>query len=120
VKTANWSTDRPSKKLSEQIAGPWKVLAKEGHSYRVELPALIKINPVFLAESLCCNLNNLLPSQANASLPPIKVTADDKYKVQEICGQRLLGGFNIIGYYNPVCVNSPFKGLFMPPRCLYK
>jgi len=49
VKTANWSTNCPSKKLSEQMAGPWKVLAKEGHSYRVQLPAFIKINPIFSA-----------------------------------------------------------------------
>jgi hypothetical protein len=33
IKTANWSTDRPSKKLAEQMAGPWPILAKEGHSY---------------------------------------------------------------------------------------
>jgi hypothetical protein len=65
------------------------VLAKEGHSYRVKLPALIKINPVFSAKSLCRNLNNLLPSQANAPPPPIKVTADDKYKVQEIIAVKL-------------------------------
>jgi hypothetical protein len=81
VKTANWSTDRPSKKLSEQIAGLYKMLAKEGHSYRVELPALIKIHPVFSAESLCHNPNDLLPSQANTPPPPVNVTADDEYKV---------------------------------------
>jgi hypothetical protein len=89
VKTANWSTDRPSKKLSEQIAGPWKVLAKEGHSYKVELPVSIKINPVFLTKSLCRDLNDPLPSQANAPPPPIRVTADDKYKVQEIIAIKL-------------------------------
>jgi hypothetical protein len=61
VKTANWSTDRPSKKLFEQMAGLYKMLAKEGHSYRIELPALMKIHPVFSAGSLCCDLNNLLP-----------------------------------------------------------
>ena len=33
VRTKNWNTDRPSKKLSEQMTGPWEVLAKEGHSY---------------------------------------------------------------------------------------
>jgi hypothetical protein len=62
VKTANWSTDRPSKKLSEQMTSPYKVLAKEGHSYRVELSALMKIHLVFFAGSLCCDLNDLLPS----------------------------------------------------------
>jgi hypothetical protein len=81
VKTANWSTERPSKKLSKQMAGLWEVLAKKGHSYKVKLPASIKINLVFPAESLCRDLNNSLPSQANASLPLIKVTADNEYKV---------------------------------------
>jgi hypothetical protein len=61
VKTANWSTDRPSKKLSEQMAGLYNVLAKEEHSYRVKLPALIKIHLVFSVKSLCHNLNNSLP-----------------------------------------------------------
>jgi hypothetical protein len=63
------------------MAGLWKVLAKEGHSYRVELPFLIKINPVFFTESLCRDLNDSLLSQANTSLLLIRVTADDKYKV---------------------------------------
>jgi hypothetical protein len=92
VKTANWSTDRPSKKLSEQMAGPYKVLAKKEHSYRVKLPALIKIHPVFHAGSLCRDLNDLLPGQANAPPPPVNVTADDKYKVQEIIAVKLTRG----------------------------
>jgi hypothetical protein len=81
VKTANWSTDRLSKKLSEQMTGPYKVLAKKEHSYRVELPASMKIHPVFPAESLCCDLNDPLPGQANAPPPPVNITADNKYKV---------------------------------------
>jgi hypothetical protein len=89
VKTANWSTDRPSKKLSEQMAGPYRVLAKEEHSYRVELPASMKIHPVFPAESLRRNPNNPLPSQANAPPPPVNVTADDEYEVQEIIAIKL-------------------------------
>jgi hypothetical protein len=92
VKTANWSTKRPSKKLSEQMAGPWEVLAKERHSYRVELPALIKINPVFPTESLCRDPNDPLPGQANAPPPPIKVTADNEYKVQKIIAVKLTKG----------------------------
>jgi hypothetical protein len=81
VKTANWSTDRPSKKLSEQMAGLYKVLAKKGHSYKVELPALIKIHPVFPAGSLRRDLNDPLPGQANAPPPPVNITTNDKYKV---------------------------------------
>jgi hypothetical protein len=81
LKTANWSTNQPSKKLFEQMAGPYKVLAKEGHSYRVELPALMKIHLVFLVGSLCRNLNNPLLSQANAPPSLVNITADDEYKV---------------------------------------
>jgi hypothetical protein len=81
VKTANWSTDRPSKKLSEQMAGLYRVLAKKGHSYRVKLPALMKIHPVFPAGSLRHDPNDPLPGQANAPPSPVNVTADDKYKV---------------------------------------
>jgi hypothetical protein len=36
------------------------MLAKKGHSYRVKLPALIKIHLVFSVESLYRDLNNLL------------------------------------------------------------
>jgi hypothetical protein len=71
------------------MAGPYKMLAKKGHSYRVELPASIKIHLVFPAKSLCRDLNDLLPGQANASPPPVNVTADNEYKVQEIIAVKL-------------------------------
>ena len=74
------------------MAGPWLVLAKEGHSYKVQLLAFIKIYLMFLAKSLCYNQNNLLPSQTNAPLLLIKVTADDTYKVQEIIAIKLIKG----------------------------
>ena len=56
------------------------------------MPALIKINPVFLASSLRRDLNDPLPGQANAPLLPIKVTSDHEYKVQEIVTVRLVRG----------------------------
>ena len=63
------------------MAGPWEVLAKEGHSYKLQLPAFIKINPVFPAGQLRRAADNPLSDQLNAPSPPIKVTANDKYKV---------------------------------------
>jgi hypothetical protein len=72
------------------MAGPYKVLAKERHSYKVELPALIKIHLIFSVRSLCRDLNNLLPNQANASSLPVNVTTDNKYKVQEIITVKLI------------------------------
>jgi hypothetical protein len=57
------------------------MLANKGHSYKVELPASIKIHLIFLARSLRRDLNNLLPGQANAPPPSVNVITDDKYKV---------------------------------------
>ena len=74
------------------MASPWPVLAKEGHSYRVQLPESIKINPVFPAEYLRHDPNNPLPSQANAPPLLIKVTADDEYEVQEVITVKLVRG----------------------------
>jgi hypothetical protein len=71
------------------MAGLYRVLAKKGHSYRVKLPALIKIHLVFPIKSLCYNLNNLLLSQANAPPPLVNVTVNNKYKVQEIIAVKL-------------------------------
>ena len=88
----NQNTNRPSKKLSKQIDGSQPMLAKEGYFYRVQLPALIKIYPIFLVGSLYCDSNNLLPRQANTPLLPIRVTGDDEYKVQEIIIVRLVRG----------------------------
>jgi hypothetical protein len=68
------------------------MLAKEGHSYRVELPASMKIHPVFPAESLRRDPNDPLPGQANAPPPPVNVTANDEYKVQEIIAVKLIRG----------------------------
>jgi hypothetical protein len=63
------------------MAGLYKMLAKKGHSYKVKSPTLIKLYLVFFIESLYYNLNDSLPSQANAPLSLVNITADNKYKV---------------------------------------
>ena len=74
------------------MAGPWEVLAKEGHSYRIKLPESMKIHPVFPAEYLRRDPGNPLPGQKNAPPPPIQVTTDEEYKVQEIIAVKLMRG----------------------------
>ena len=76
VSTKNWKTDRPSKKLSEQMAGPYPVVEKKGHSFKVGLPASMKIHPVFPAGILRRAAENPLPGQVNKPEPPIHVTED--------------------------------------------
>ena len=74
------------------MAGPWEVLAKEGHSYRIKLPESMKIHPVFPTEYLRRDPGNPLPGQKNAPPPPIQVTADEEYEVQEIIAVKLMRG----------------------------
>ena len=52
----------------------------------------MKIHPVFPVGSLCQDPDDPLPSQANTPPPPIRVTADNKYKVQEIVTVQLVRG----------------------------
>jgi len=43
------------------MAGPYKILNKEGNLYKVKLLDLIKVYPVFLPDKLQKAINNLLP-----------------------------------------------------------
>jgi hypothetical protein len=67
------------------MAGPWKVLAKEEHFYRVELPALIKINLVFSAGSLCRDPNDPRGLRQLTSWP---LPANFMASASQLCGPR--------------------------------
>jgi len=51
------------------MVGPYLILAKEGHSFRVRLSALIKIHLVFAPNLLYKDKNNPLPGQAQEANP---------------------------------------------------
>jgi len=53
------------------MAGPYKVLKKIGNLYKVKLPDLIKVYPVFSPDKLQKAINNLLPRQKNE--PPLPI-----------------------------------------------
>jgi len=53
------------------MAGPYKILNKEGNLYKVKLLDLIKVHPVFLLDKLQKAANNLLPGQKNE--PPLPI-----------------------------------------------
>ena len=71
------------------MAGPWKIIEKVGFSYKLELPASINIHNVFLASNLRLDPDNALLGQINNPPPPIQITSDDKYKVQQVIAVKL-------------------------------
>lgn len=50
--TDNIRTDRPSRKLDNQQIGPYRIMAKKGYSYQLDLPASMGIHKVFHASLL--------------------------------------------------------------------
>jgi hypothetical protein len=90
VSTKGWRTERPSKKLDYQQAGPFEVIAKEGHSFRLQLPPNIKVHPVFHASKLRRDPDDPLPGQRLDEGLPIVVEGNQEWEVDKILGVRVV------------------------------
>jgi len=90
VSAKTWRTERPSKKLDYQQAGPFEIIAKEGHSFRLELPPNIKVHPVFHASKLRKDPNNPLPGQQPDEVLPIVVEGGQEWEIDKILGVRVV------------------------------
>ena len=66
------------------MIGLYLIITKEGHSFRVKLPALMKIHLVFAPNLLCKDKNNLLPGQVHEPEPLLQVMDDYKWEVNEL------------------------------------
>jgi transposase InsO family protein len=90
VTTKHWKNDRPSKKLSQQMDGPYEILEQIGHSFKLKLPESIKVHPVFHAEKLRKDPSNPLPGQSNEEPAPLQVQdGQTEYEVQEVLASKM-------------------------------
>ena len=89
VARKGWQTDRPSPKLDLQAAGPFKILEQVGHSYRLELPAHVKIHDVLHADRLRKAPMNPLPGQDETPEPPVTIEGQEEWEVRGIRASRV-------------------------------
>jgi hypothetical protein len=85
-------TLRPAKKLDWKNAGPFRVeRVISPHAYRLELPAQMRIHPVFHTSLLhpAAGEETALPGQQQPEQPPIEVNGKDEYLVERIEDVRL-------------------------------
>lgn len=90
LNTKNLSISRPSRKLSEQWQGPFRVLEQVGNSYRLELPAGSRIYDVFSPNVLCKDPADPLPGQEPPNPPAVPIQGVEEWEVDEILASRLV------------------------------
>jgi len=86
----NIRTTRPCKKLDYKKIGPFKILARIGTStYKLDLPASMRIYNTFHISLLELYNDNKLPSQGSEPPPPILIEGEPEYELEEIIDSRL-------------------------------
>jgi hypothetical protein len=84
LNTKYWNTVRPSLKLDNKNYSPFKITAKEGNSFWLQLPASMKIHPVISPDKLRKSTDNLLPGQVNRPMDPVEIAGNIEYEVEEV------------------------------------
>ena len=92
LSTKNLKIDRPSRKLADQWTGPFRILERVGHSYRLELPTGSLIHDVFAADVLVKDPNNPLPGQLPPKPSAEVIQGEEEWEVQQILASRISRG----------------------------
>ncbi|KAL3708702.1 hypothetical protein TMatcc_006686 [Talaromyces marneffei ATCC 18224] len=78
------------KKLDHQAAGPFQIVSKVGHAYKLKLDDGINVHPVFAPEKLRrASSSELLTGQIQDKAPPIEVNGEQEWEVDEILDSKL-------------------------------
>ena len=91
----NIQTKRPSRKLNQKNLGQFKVKSKlNAWAYKLELPNIMQIHPVFHVLLLTPCAKDPLPKQTQPEAQLIKVNEDISQEVEEIYNStRTKGGW---------------------------
>ena len=88
LSTKNIKTERPSKKLDHKMIGPYKILKALGNSYKLDLPASMKIHDVFHSSLLRPASKDPLPGQIPPPPPPVIIDNEEEFEIDDILDSR--------------------------------
>lgn len=74
------------------MAGKFRILEKIGNSYRLDLPASMRIHPIFSPDKLRKASNDPLPGQHDEPGEPVVVHEQEEWEVDRILASRLFRG----------------------------
>jgi hypothetical protein len=85
----NIRTLRPQKKLDWKNLGPFRITEViSPYAYRLDLPASMRIHPVFYVDRLRPAAQDPLPGQRIAPPPPVEVDGVEEFEVEEVLDSR--------------------------------
>jgi len=86
-------TARPSEKLDHKRLGPFKITEQIGRAaFRLQLPASMRIHPVFHVSLLEPVHQNDIPGRVQDPAPPVIVDGHEEFEVEEVLDSRVRYG----------------------------
>ena len=85
----HYKSDQSSKKLDNQMMGPFQISKQIRNAYQLDLPLNIKIYNVFSPNKLQKAVNDPLSRQIQKPPKPIEINNNEEWEVKEILNSRI-------------------------------
>src|ERR1700677_1878217 len=90
VDAFDYTTDRPSKKLSDKQISPYPILEViNDNAFKLKLPSSMKIHPVFTRSNLRLYSPPPTPGQSITPQGPVVIEGEERYNVEAILNSKL-------------------------------